>query len=115
GPRSRGFAININVVREPSRGMTNPAAIASFELNAIRRIERRAHAFSTLQPLTVDGAPARSVDYLNVPTGTRELRQRQVFVKHDGSIYTITYTALPATYAASAGAMDEVLGNWTWR
>jgi hypothetical protein len=115
GPRSRGFATNINVVREPSRGLTNPATIAAFELNAIKRIERKAHAFSSLRPLTVGGAPARSIDYLNTPAGTRELRQRQVFVKHGGSIYTITYTALPVTYTASAGAMDEVLGNWVWR
>lgn len=115
GPRLQGFATNINVVREPSHRLTDPSGIAAFEVSAIKRIERKAHTFSPLQPLTVGGRPARSVDYLGSPAGTRELHQRQVFVEHGGSIYTITYTALPASYAASAGAMDEVLKNWVWR
>jgi hypothetical protein len=115
GPISHGFATNINVVREPSRGLIDADTIATFELTAIKRIERKAHSFSQLQPVTVGGLPARSVDYLNTPGGSRELHQRQVFVRHGNAIYTVTYTALPGSYAASAGAMDEVLKNWSWR
>jgi hypothetical protein len=114
-PRANGFATNINVVREPSRGLTDPATIANAELAAIKRLERQAHGFSQLQPLTVGGQPARSVDYLNTPAGTRELHQRQVFVQHGSSIYSITYTALPGAYAANSAAMDQVLKSWTWR
>jgi hypothetical protein len=115
GPRANGFSTNINVVREPSHGLTDVSTIANAELATIKRLERQAHSFSELQSLTVGGEQARSVDYLNTPAGTRELHQRQVFVQHGGSIYTITYTALPAAYAASSGAMDQLLNRWTWR
>jgi hypothetical protein len=115
GPRANGFSTNINVVREPSHGLTDASTIANAEVAAIKRLESRAHGFSQLQSLTVGGEPARSVDYLNTPAGTRELHQRQVFVQHGESIYTITYTALPAAYAASIGAMDQVLHSWNWR
>jgi hypothetical protein len=115
GPRANGFATNINVVREPSHGLTDPSTIANAELASIKRLEAKAHSFSPLQSVTVGGEAAKSVDYLNTPAGTRELHQRQVFVQHGGSIYTITYTALPDAYAASAGAMDQVLKSWTWR
>jgi hypothetical protein len=115
GPIANRFATNINVVHEPSRGLTNPDTIVAFELSAIRRLEPRAHSFSQPQAVTVGGSPARSVDYLNTPAGSRVLHQRQVFVQHRNSIYTITYTALPAAYATSIGAMDEVLKSWSWR
>jgi hypothetical protein len=114
GPRTNGFSTNINVVREPSHGLTDASTIANAEVTTIKRLESRAHGFSQLQSLSVGGEPARSVDYLNTPAGTRELHQRQVFVEHGGSIYTITYTALPAAYAASIGAMDQLFKSWTW-
>jgi hypothetical protein len=115
GPRANGFATNINVVREPNHGLTDASTVANAELASIKRLEAQAHGFSALQSVTVGGEPAKSVDYLNTPAGTRELHQRQVFVQHGGSIYTITYTALPAAYTASAAAMDQVLHGWNWR
>src|SRR3977135_2198644 len=64
GPRRQGFATNINVVREQSRGQASIDSIVGLELAGIKRLEPQAHSFSQVQSLTVDGEPARSVDYL---------------------------------------------------
>jgi hypothetical protein len=109
GPRRT----NINVVREPVRGVTDMNVIARAELRTLKRILPKAHGFSPVATMTVGGYQARSVDYLNSPAG-QVLHQRQIFVAHGGWVYVITYTALPTLYAAHLGALNKVIAGWRW-
>jgi hypothetical protein len=113
GPRHQGFATNINVVREQSNGQTSMDSIVNLEISGIKRLEPQAHQFSQVQSLTVDGQPARSVDYRSQP-GNRSLHQYQVFVAQGGWIYTITYSALPSDYSDNLAAVKQVTHNWHW-
>jgi hypothetical protein len=113
GPRIDNETINVNVIREQARGENDVDHVADLEVSGIRNLISQAHGFSAVRRLTVGGSSARSVDYLGSPGGHR-LHLRQVFVLHQGWIYTITYTALPNTYQAHAGSMDQVLEGWTW-
>ena len=113
GPRRGGFATNINVVREQSQGESDIDKITSLEIAGIKRSEAKAHQFSRVQSLTIDGEPARSVDYLSQP-GDRPLHQLQVFVARGPWIYTITYSALPADYGDNVSAMAQVTSGWHW-
>ncbi len=112
-PKADGFRSNINVVRESSGGLTDADTVVQRELVGLKSATR-AHAFSAIRKLTLDGAPARGVDYLNAPTGPSVLHQYQVFALHGNWIYTVTYTALPSHYAASLPAMRQVLAGWRW-
>jgi hypothetical protein len=113
GPRKEGFATNINVVREQIQSASDIDKITSLEIAGIKRFEAKAHQFSQVQSLTVDGEPARSVDYLSQP-GDRPLHQLQVFVARGSWIYTITYSALPTDYAGDVSAMQQVTSGWHW-
>jgi hypothetical protein len=115
GPRANGFATNINVIREPSGGRSDIEQITRLEITTIQRISPRANRFSRPTAFTVGGEPARSVDYYNRPAGERLLHQRQVFVAHGRTIYTITYSALPDAYEANLGAVGRVVTGWRWR
>jgi hypothetical protein len=113
GPRRDGFATNINVVDEPSDGKTSTDTISGAEIAGIKRLEPQAHRFSQVQSLTVGGQPARAIDYLSRPD-KRLLHQYQVFVVKDGTIYTITYSALPSSYSDNLGSMKQVTDGWHW-
>ena len=84
-----GFSTNINVVREqaPSGDIASDTV---RELTTLKRAEPGAYGFSTVSSMTVDGSPAREVDYLS-RIGGHLLHLRQVFVLHAGAMYTITY------------------------
>lgn len=113
GPRHDGFATNINVVAEPSQGHTNIDTITSQEIAGIKQAEPQAHRFSEVQSLTVDGEPARAIDYYSVPVH-RRLRQFQVFVVRGTTIYTITYSALPSSYSDDLASVKQVVDGWHW-
>lgn len=113
-PRRNGFATNINVVHEPSGGHTDIDTIAGLEIAGIKRAETQAHGFSQIHSLTVDGQPARAIDYLSLPDKRRLLHQYQVFVAKNGTIYTITYSALPGDYDANLAAVKQVTHGWHW-
>jgi hypothetical protein len=114
GPRHDGFATNINVVHEPSQGQTNIDTITRLEIAGIKRLEPQAHQFSQVQSLTVDGQPARAIDYLSLPDKHRLLHQYQVFVAKGATIYTITYSALPSDYSDNLAAVKQVTDGWHW-
>lgn len=114
GPRHDGFATNINVVHEPSHGQTSINTITNLEIAGIKRLEPQAHQFSQVQSLTVDGQPARAIDYLSMPDKRRLLHQYQVFVAKGGTIYTITYSALPTTYSDNLASVKQVTDGWHW-
>ena len=114
GQRTKGFATNINVIREPAQGRTDIDQITNLEVATIKRIDARADRFSQPSAITVGGDRARAVDYYNRPTGQRLLHQRQVVIAHNQWIYTITYSALPDAYAAHVGAVDQVAAGWKW-
>jgi hypothetical protein len=114
GPRHDGFATNINVVHEPSRGQTSIDTVTGLEIAGIKRIEPQAHQFSQVQSLTVDGQPARAIDYLSLPDKHRLLHQYQVFVVEGGTIYTITYSALPSSYSDNLASIKQVTDGWHW-
>lgn len=114
GPRHDGFATNINVVHESSHGRTSIDTITGLEIAGIKRLEPQAHQFSQVQSLTVDGQPARAIDYLSMPDKRRLLHQYQVFVAKSGTIYTITYSALPGTYSDNLASVKQVTDGWHW-
>lgn len=113
-PKVDGFHANINVVGESSQGLSDAEVVAEQELKNLKAAAPHTHAFSAIRPTTLDGSPARSVDYLN-SVGTRAIHQRQVFAIHHNRIYTVTYTALRSRYAASLPAMQQVLSGWRWK
>jgi hypothetical protein len=114
GPRHDGFSTNINVVDESTHGQTSIDALTNLEISGIKRIEPQAHQFSQVQSLTVDGQPARAVDYLSMPDKRRLLHQYQVFVAKGGTIYTITYSALPSAYSDNLASVKQVTDGWHW-
>jgi len=114
GPRHDGFATNINVVHEPSRGQTSIDKVTGLEIAGIKRIEPQAHQFSQVQSLTVDGQPARAIDYLSLPDKHRLLHQYQVFVVKGATIYTITYSALPSSYSDNLASVKQVTDGCHW-
>ena len=113
-PKVDGFHANINVVGESSQGLSDAEVVAEQELKNLKTAAPHTHAFSAIRPTTLDGSPARSVDYLN-SVGTRAIHQLQVFAIHHSRIYTVTYTALRSRYAASLPAMQQVLSGWRWK
>lgn len=113
GPRTRGFATNINVVRESAAGLTDLNAIVRDELKGLERLQPDTHPISSRASVPVDGAPARVLDYVHGPA-TQLLHLRQVIVEHRGWIYVITYTAPSSTYAASLPALAQVISSWHW-
>ncbi len=114
-PKTDGFRANINVVREPSRGLNDAGTVAEHELVGLKAVAPQAHGFSAIRKLTLDGSPARGVDYVNRPVGGPPLRQYQVFALHGDKIYTVTYTALSSRYGTSLAAMQQVLAAWRWK
>jgi hypothetical protein len=114
GPRHDGFATNVNVVHESSHGQTSIDTVTGLEIAGIKRLEPQAHQFSQVQSLTVGGQPARAIDYLSLPDKQRLLHQYQVFVVKDGTIYTITYSALPSSYSDNLASMKQVTDGWHW-
>jgi hypothetical protein len=113
-PVHDGFATNINVVAESSTGQSSIDKIADLEIAGVKRAEPQAHDFSQVRSLTVGGEPARAIDYLGTPANGRLLHQYQVFVARGGTIYTITYSALPSTYSDNLAAIKEVTDGWHW-
>ena len=114
GSRENGFAVNINVVREP----TGTATVGTLAQDGITELKRSggAKAFSTVTHLTVDGASGLAVDFLASFGATGLLHERQVFTIHNGWGYVVTYTALPgAQYQRSLSALSECLASWRWR
>jgi len=113
GPRVGSLTTNINVVREPSGGLTDMNAIVRAELKGLRVMLPETLRISTPEPMTVAGESARTVDYQYGPT-TRRLHLRQVIVEHQGWIYVITYTASSTGYSASLPALAQVINSWRW-
>jgi hypothetical protein len=113
GPRAGALTTNINVVREPSAGVTDMNAIVRAELKGLRVMLPGTLRISTPESVTVGGAPARAVDYQYGPA-TRRLHLRQVIAEHGGWIYVITYTASATGYTASLPALAQVIGSWRW-
>jgi hypothetical protein len=114
GPRVNGFTVNINVVRQKVAS-TSLALVTAEEVAGVKRVFPGAHGFSPIRSTSVSGEPARSLSYLNSPSG-RLLHQRQIFVIHNGWAYVITYTASAATqYAKWLPALAQFIAGWHWR
>ena len=113
GPRAARLTTNINVVRQPSAGVTDMNAIVRAELRGLRVMLPGTLRISTPERTTVGGASARVLDYLYGPA-TRRLHLRQVIMEHQGWIYVITYTASSTGYTASLPALARVISSWRW-
>ena len=113
GSTEKGFAVNINVVRERTH-TANVDGVTQASITVLKRISG-ASDFSTVQHLTVAGAPARALDY-RASFGGRLLHDRQVYAVHDGWGYVVTYSALPGSqYQGSLSALSEFVASWRWR
>jgi hypothetical protein len=115
GPEEGGLATSLLVVRQ---AVSKEVNLTTFAHRALRGSGQAVRRVSRLEPLSVDGERALTVDYLVTATGTLkgiETRVRQVFVKHGPWVMFIRDIALPGQYKASLAALDEVLGNWHWQ
>jgi hypothetical protein len=108
-----GFPTSVIVVRNP---VGKEVAISTYAHRLLRAFGRSAGVHA--RPLSVDGEPGFVLDYIVTGTGSVKgvrTHVRQVLVKHGPWVFFIRDIALPAQYAASLGALDEVLSNWRWR
>jgi len=114
GSTTSGFTVNINVVREHI-GTASLGKITQGTIGYLKSADG-AGRFSTIQDLTVAGAPAHAVSFF-ATFGSPNLQQdRQVYLVHDGWAYTVTYSALSgAQYGGSLSALAECLATWRWR
>jgi hypothetical protein len=115
GPEGDGLRVSVIVVRQ---GVSKKVDISSYAHGLLRAFRPISRGISHLQPLRVDGEPAFALDYLVTGTGTQKgtvTHVRQVLVKHGSWVFFIRDIALPTQYAASLGALDEVLRSWRWQ
>jgi len=111
-PMTEGFRSNINILREPARS-GDIAAVTAAELRTLSALTLHSAPAPASTALTVDGEPARSVEY-SLPEGSVMPRIKQVYALSGGLVYIITNTALPARYPESLTALDQVLAGWHW-
>jgi hypothetical protein len=114
GSNDNGFTVNINVVREH----IGSASLAKVTQGSIGDLKRAygAGRFSTIEDLTVAGAPAHAVSYFATFGSPNLVHGRQVYLVHDGWAYTVTYSALSGSqYGGSLSALGECLATWRWR
>lgn len=106
-----GFAININVIRQP----VGNVSLQAF-LRATRASVRKALQVQSVTPATprlIDGEPAFEYTVLDQQVG-RALKQRQTLVIRDGNGYVITYTAPLSNFDFYRGDADAILDSWQW-
>jgi hypothetical protein len=114
GSTESGFTVNINVVREHI-GTASLGKVTQSSIAYLKRADG-AGRFSTIQDLTVAGAPAHAFSYFATFGSPNLLHDRQVYAIHDGWAYTVTYSALSgAQYGGSLSALAECLATWRWR
>ena len=69
-----------------------------------------------IESTTVDGEPARRYTY-NLPVSEqipRPARGRQLFVRHDGIEYLITFTGAPEAFNLAVADYEEIIDSWKW-
>ena len=114
GPAEGGFLASVIVVR---KGVSTQVGISTYIHRLMRFLRPLIQRPSHLEPLRVSGEPALAMDYFVTATGSlkgKVTHVRQVFVKHGPWVFFIRDIALPAQYAASLPALDEVLVSWHW-
>ncbi|SRR6266566_1858050 len=116
GPEAEdGLAINLIVVRQ---AVPKAVDLKTFADGTLGSFSHRAGRGSHLEQLSVDGEPAVAADYFVTASGTlkgRKTHVRQVWVKHGPWVFFIRDIAPPVQYAASLGALGEVLAKWHWQ
>ena len=114
-PQQNGLLASVLVVRQ---AVSQKIGISTFARSMVRAIRPITQSLSHLQPVSVDAEPGYAVEYVTTGTGTVQGKLshvRQVLVKHGQWVFFIRDLALPAEYAATLGALDEVLRNWHWQ
>jgi hypothetical protein len=64
--------------------------------------------------VVLDGRPALDVEF-TWESDAGLMRQRQVYVAHDGTILTLTATAREALYAKYEAALDDIAASFKFR
>jgi hypothetical protein len=114
GPAEGGFLASVSVIR---KAVSTEVGINTYIHRLLRFLRPLIQRPSHLEPLSVNGDPALAMDYFVTATGSLKgqvTHVRQVFVKHGRWVFFIRDITLPAQYAASLPALDEVLRNWKW-
>jgi hypothetical protein len=114
GSTTSGFTVNIDAVRQH----VGTASLEKVTQSLIGNLKRAygAGRFSTIQHLTVDGAPAQAVSYFATFGTPHLVHGRQVYVVRDGWAYVVTDSALSgAQYRGSLSALAAFLASWRWR
>lgn len=69
-----------------------------------------------IEATTVDGEPARRYTY-NLPVGDqipRPVRGRQLFVRHQGVEYVVTFTGTPEEFNLAVADYEAIIDSWRW-
>jgi hypothetical protein len=106
-----GFAMNVNVIRQP----VGSVSMRQF-LRATRADVRRTLHVASISPATarlIDGETAYEYTVIDTQAG-RALEQRQTLVIHNSNGYVITYTALLSNFLFYLDGPNAILDSWQW-
>ena len=111
GPRVRGFATNVNVIREPRPGNATLEEIEQQGRPQIRGFGGR--DISQARPVKLGDERALSHTYRIRQRG-KLLTGEQYIAIHDGRVYNVTVTSDPSAFADARRDFREITGSWKW-
>jgi len=111
GPTIGGFAININVIRQPIGAVSLPQFLRATRANV--RSALHVTSMSKATPRLMDGEAAVDYTVIDQQVG-RALEQRQTLVIRDGNGYVITYTSPLSNFTYYRISADSILDSWQW-
>ena len=115
------FAANLNVVKGVT-GLPESLTPREYEQRARRELEAlyeqnpglRGTDAEPIRDVKVGGSDAAQTEVTRELSG-RRVRQRQIFVIHEGTAFVITYTALVGNFEKELGEADQLLASWRWK
>ena len=119
GPEEDGFSTNLNVAKAPVPGDISPEELARLDQRGAEQLyerdpELRPKDATPFRRIEIAGAPAVEQDASRRVDGVA-VRQRQVYVVHDGSGYVMVFTAPPDRFDRDLRVYREIVASWEWR
>jgi len=108
---------NILVSRNP-RAKSGPTLHDSANISAQEIVTQLSGVIDSggIESATVDGEPAVRLTYDIPPGGDIAIpaRGRQLFVRHDGVEYLITFTGTAEAFNRTVAAYESIIDSWHW-
>jgi hypothetical protein len=102
-----GFDTNVLVAASPGNGYANVEDARDDWTPQDGQVE-------SLQPTTLDGAPAIGIRNETVSDGGRPIVQIGYLSLREGQLYSIVLSVQVQSEQASQAALDAVLASWSW-